>query len=127
PENGKDAAANDAGRSANGKNGRWNLKNLYPSLRSRALKNDQSFVEGKLAEFLDAYEDVNINDMPGAELAEALAAYEVINNRKTKIYAYSELLISDNAANFEKVKPLQSWVGGIDSQLEDFLGQLADM
>lgn len=125
---GTDAAANDdAGRSANGKNGRWNLKNLYPSLRSRALKNDQAFVEEKLAEFLDAYEDIDVNDMPGAELAEALAAYEVISNRKTKIYAYSELLVSDNAANFEKLKPLQSWVAGIDDRLEDFLGQLADM
>ncbi|QKK04582.1 MAG: hypothetical protein HND56_02275 [Pseudomonadota bacterium] len=127
PENTKKTAENDAGRGANGKNGRWNLKNLYPGLRSRALKNDQAFVEEKLAEFLDAYEGVDVNDMPGAELAEALAAYEVINNRKMKIYAYGELLISDNAANFEKIKPLQSWVGGIDQQLEDFLDQLADM
>ncbi|TVQ84919.1 MAG: hypothetical protein EA357_01635 [Micavibrio sp.] len=112
---------------ASKKNGRWNLKNLYPGLRSRALKQDQSKVEEKLAEFLYAYQDSVFEDMPGAELAEAIAAYEEIQNRKSLISSYAALLSSDNSKNYEKVKPLERWAGFIDSKLEPFLEALSGM
>ena len=126
-KNAGETAASEKGDGGKPNNGRWALKNLYPGLKSRELQKDQAEIQELLETFLILYGDEKLEDLPSAQLAEALESYEEIFNKKSLIESYAALLVSDNAKNYERVKPLEAWVGAINAQLSPFIEQLAEM
>ena len=78
----------------------WNLADLYPGRDSPALKKDLATAEKAAAAFHKRYFG-KVGRLSGAALGKAVAAYEAIDERLSRIMSYAQLVHAGNVADPE--------------------------
>jgi len=81
----------------------WDLSDLYPGMDSDALANDLAQAKADAASFAARYEG-KLTDLSGEALAEAIAAYERIEQVLGRIMSYAGLLYQQNTADTARAK-----------------------
>jgi oligoendopeptidase F len=97
-----------------GKLPNWNLDDLYKSPKDKNLSADLELSAKEITAFEKKYQN-KISDLSGAELAKAIAQYEIFYQRLGKISAYSYLYFVTDMLNEER----SSFYQNISEQLND--------
>ena len=77
---------------------RWDLSDLYPAPDSLAVDGDFASAEARAKEFAGTYAST-LAGLSGAALAEAIAAYERIEETLGRLISYAQLLFSADSTN----------------------------
>jgi len=95
------SGAHPRGKSKLGDLPEWNLDDLYPGLDSPEVKRDLETADGECAAFEQAYKGrlAGIASGPGAgeALAEAVRAYEKIEDKLGRLISYAQLVYAGNS------------------------------
>lgn len=105
---------------------RWNLNDLYPGLASAEIEADKREIDLRAAKFKEDYEGY-VGYLSGAELGEAIAEYEAIENMRQKITCYVTLMEADDLNNFAKTENLKKWDSAAGGQIGFFEAEVAAM
>ena len=97
----------------------WTLTDLYPDRDSAALKNDLAHAETDARAFAEAYRG-RVSSLTGAELGDAVATYERIDERLSRVMSYAYLVYAEDMgdpANGRFLQTMQEKVTDISSEL----------
>jgi oligoendopeptidase F len=97
----------------------WDLRNLYPGRDAPALHSDLAAAEAAAKEFRAGYAG-KLAELPGAALAEAIVAYEKLQETLTRITSFAELTYARNQSDAEIAKffqTMQERVNAITTQV----------
>ncbi|MBO0733849.1 MAG: M3 family oligoendopeptidase [Methylocapsa sp.] len=86
---------------------RWNLKDLYPALDSRAFADDLAKAASECRSFSVAYKgklDAFAKKDLGAGLLETIRRYEALEELLGRIMSYASLVYAENTADPERMK-----------------------
>ncbi|GMG83755.1 M3 family oligoendopeptidase [Paralimibaculum aggregatum] len=81
----------------------WDLSDLYTSMEAPELAADMDWSAARSSAFAADYEG-RLADLSGEGLAGAIAAYEAIENKLTRIMTFAGLLYSQNTADPARAK-----------------------
>jgi oligoendopeptidase F len=97
----------------------WNLGDLYAGRDAAALKHDLAQAEIDARAFAEAHRG-RVADLTGAELGDAVADYERIDERLSRVMSYAYLVYAENMsdpANGRFLQTMQEKVTDISSDL----------
>jgi oligoendopeptidase F len=92
----------------------WNLKDLYNSVKDKAIEEDLAKAEKDADKLVQSYMD-KIKDLSGAELGLAISQYEKISEVLGKVGAYAYLSFAQNMADSK----VASFYQNISEKLND--------
>ena len=104
----------------------WDLSDLYPGMDSPAVEHDFLAAERAAIAFKERYEG-KFADMSGAELAEAMAEYQRIEEIQGRLVSFASLMFSSDGTDPKLGQFYQSvteWVTALSSHLIFFTLEL---
>jgi len=85
----------------------WDLTDLYPGRDSPELARDLADLAASAAAFRERYQG-RLGELPGAELGEAVAGYDRLQEAAGRIMSYAELMRAGNVADPEIARFFQT-------------------
>jgi len=85
----------------------WDLSDLYPAIDSPAVQTDLDEAEAAARRFADTYAGT-LADLPGADLAAAIQAYQGLEERLGRVMSFAQLEFAGDGTSAEIGQFLQS-------------------